>query len=96
MFEYSDSWLLTTLILNNGWASKEEIIIGADIINHAIMTQSEIDNAIEKLAFSGYIEIKKDKYRATGKAHELTKCSAYKKAGLFTTIDVILKRLNRQ
>jgi hypothetical protein len=96
MFEFSDAWFLTTLILNKGWASKEEIIRGADIINHSIMLQSEMDNAIQKFLSFGYIEMDNGKYRATEKAHELANCTAFKRAGLFTTVDVILKRLNRK
>ena len=96
MFEFSDAWFLTTLICNKGWASQEQIIVGADILNHAIMTPNEIDNAIEKLVASGYVEHDQQKYRATEKAHQLADCSAFKRAGLFTKVDVILKRLNRK
>jgi len=95
MYEFNDAWFLTTLILNKSWASQEEIIVGADILNHAIMSQSEMDEAIAKLIPAGYVEADKGKYRATDKAHELANCSAFKRAGLFTTVDVILKRLNK-
>jgi hypothetical protein len=50
----------------------------------------------EKLIPVGYIETNGKKYRATEDAYKLTNCTAYKRAGLFTQIEVILKRLNRK
>ena len=95
MFDFSDAWFLTSLIKLNKWATMEEIVITGDIINHAVFTQDEIDNALEKLIPLGYIEYNKGEYRATERSHELANCSAYNRAGLFTGTEVILKRLNK-
>lgn len=95
MFEYSDAWFLTSLIRANVWLTQDEVTDICDLINHAIISQSEIDNALDKFVPLGYVEICEDKYRATEKAQELANCSAYKKAGLFSITEVILKRLNK-
>ena len=95
MFEYSDAWFLTPLIRANVWLSLVEITDACDCISYAIISQSEIDNALDKLVPLGYVEICENKYRATDKAQELANCSAYKRAGLFSITEVILKRLNK-
>lgn len=94
MFGYSDAWFLTTLIMLKKWSSLKQIISTGDMINHAILNQEEIDNAIKKLQPLGYIETDGKSWRATEKAIELSNCSAFRRAGLFTMSDVILKRLN--
>jgi hypothetical protein len=93
-YDYSDAWFLTTLILRNDWADIDQIIAIGDMINHAIFTQNEINQALQRLIPAGYIEVDNDKYRATPKAQELSNCVAYKRAGMCTKVDVILKRLN--
>jgi hypothetical protein len=95
MFEFSDAWFLTSLIKLNEWSTMDEIIVAGDVLNHAIFNQEEIDNALEKLIPPGYIETCEQKYRATEKSFELANCSAYKRAGMFAVVDVILKRLNK-
>jgi hypothetical protein len=57
LFEHSDAWFLTSLILLEKWSPMEEIMMAGDMINHAIFTPSEIEKAIEKLQPFGYIEI---------------------------------------
>ncbi len=94
MFEFSDAWFLTSLILLKKWSSIKEIISTGDMINHAIFNESEIDNAIRKLQSFEYIETDGKNWRATKKAFELSNCSSFRRAGLFTMSDVILKRLN--
>jgi hypothetical protein len=92
--DFSDPWFLTALILRNDWTDIEEVITIGDVLNHAIFTQNEINQALQRLTPIGFIEVEGDKYRATEKAHELSNCVAYKRAGLFTQVEVILKRLN--
>jgi hypothetical protein len=95
MFAFSDAWFLTSLLVTSDWSSMKDILAVGDALNHAIFTQDEIDNALKKLIPLGYMETNNKLYRATLKAHELTNCSAYKRAGMFSQIDVILKRLNK-
>ena len=78
------------------WANMKEIISVGDALNHAIFTQKEINQALKRLIPVGYIETNGKKYRVTEKAYELANCAAYKRAGMFTQIDVILKRLNKK
>lgn len=94
MFEFSDAWFLTSLILLKKWSSLQQIITSGDMINHAIFNEEEIDNAIKKLQPLGLIETDGKCWRATEKAIELSNCSAFRRAGLFSMSDVILKRLN--
>jgi len=94
-YDFSDAWFLTALIVIKDWADMREIISIGDGLNHAIFTQKEINQALKRLIPVGYIETNCKKYRATEKAYELTNCVAYKRAGLFTQIEVILKRLNQ-
>ena len=93
-YDFSDAWFLTALIVRHTWADIEEIITIGDGLNHAIFTQNEINQALQRLIPEGYIEVADDKYRATEKAQELSNCVVYKSAGLFTLVEVILKRLN--
>ena len=72
----------------------DEIVIGGDMMNHAIFTQNEIDDALKKLVPAGYIETDKAMYRATEKAIGLSNCLAYRRAGLFGLTEVIHKMLN--
>ena len=95
-YDFGDAWFLTALIVINDWADIKEIISIGDGLNHAIFTQSEINQALKRLIPAQYIETNAKKYRATEKAYELANCVAYKRAGLFTQIEVILKRLNKK
>ena len=94
-YDFSDAWFLTALIvMKDYWANMKEIISVGDALNHAIFTQNEINQALKRFIPIGYIETNGKKYRATEKAYELTNCVAYKRAGMFTQVEVILKRLN--
>ena len=96
IYDFGDAWFLTALIVIKDWADMREIISIGDGLNHAIFMQKEINQALKRLIPVGYIETNSKRYRATEKAHELTNCASYKKAGLFTQIEVILKRLNKK
>ena len=96
IYDFSDAWFLTTLIVIKDWADMKGIISVGDGLNHAIFTQNEITQALKRLIPVGYVETNGKKYRATEKAYELTNSAAYKRAGLFTQIEVILKRLNKK
>ena len=95
-YDFGDAWFLTSLIVLTDWENMEGIISVGDALNHAIFTQKEINQALKRLIPAGYIETKGKKYRATEKAYELTNCVAYKREGIFTQIEVILKRLNKK
>lgn len=47
LFEFSDAWFLTSLIVLNKWSTLKEIVAVGDALNHAIFTQDEIDNALK-------------------------------------------------
>ena len=96
VYDFGDAWFLTALIVIKGWANMKEIISVGDALNHAIFTQNEINQALKRLIPVGHIETNGKKYRATEKVHELTNCVAYKRAGMFTQTEVILKRLNKK
>jgi hypothetical protein len=96
IYDFGDAWFLTTLIVLKDWADIKGIISVGDGLNHAIFTQNEINQALKRLIPVGYIEANGKKYRASEKAYELTNCVDYKRAGAFTQIEVILKRLNKK
>lgn len=94
-FDFSDAWFLTALILIGKESTLKQIVQTGDAINHAIMTQAEIDRALLKLIPAGYIvATSKNTFIATEKSAEISECSAFKRAGLFSMVDVVLKRLN--
>ncbi len=96
MYSSSDAWFLTSLIFSEGWSSLKQVIKTGDLINHAILTKDEINNALSVFVDSGYVEINDRKQmRATGMALKLRNISFYF-AGLFRKTDIILERLNRE
>jgi hypothetical protein len=95
MFNSSDAWFLTTLILIKDWASLREVIAGGDLINRAIFTTEEINTALTVLIAFGYVEINGDKYmHATEKAYGFCD-KTFLKAGIFSKVQIIFEKLKR-
>ena len=61
-FRWSDAWLLLAvgLAANTGSTTLAAVIAAADNIQHAIMTKSELDGGVERLARGGLLELKPD------------------------------------
>jgi hypothetical protein len=93
---WSDAWLLVA-VLGCGAEGGElhEVICYGDVVNHAIFLHCELQGGFARLAAAGLIEKVGDRYQAKSAAQRLTEFSDYRRAGLFTQVDVMQKRLAR-
>jgi hypothetical protein len=56
--EESDGWVLMAIHFSNGEAiSREKLIRNGDILNHAILMDSEIDEGMGRLSKAGYAHL---------------------------------------
>ena len=95
MYKYGDAWVLTALIFNKKKSSLENLIATGDLINHAIMTVDEINDALTRLIPEGYIMIDQHKRMWPTKEAFKLRTARYYVAGLFSMTDQILKQLNK-
>ena len=95
MYKYGDAWVLTALIFNKKKSSLENLIATGDLINHAIMTVDEINDALTRLIPEGYIMIDQHKRMWPTKEAFKLRTARYYVAGLFSIADQILKQLNK-
>jgi len=96
-FCWSDSWVFTALYYSNRHNKNidfKNLLAAGDVLNHAILTIEEIKNAFMKLQERGIIFISKDNFEFTDCGKELIQKIEKVKGGLFSRIDISLKKLN--
>lgn len=71
------------------------LIAGADAMNHAIPTLTEIVNACEILFRNGLVEFPEGRFRLTTHGQRVSADGFGRRGGLFSTIDNMRKALNK-
>lgn len=54
-FVWSDAWVLLSVIYAQKPADRERITATGDYLNHAIMTQDELEGGLRRLSAAGYV-----------------------------------------
>ena len=62
MFEWSDAWLLLSLIYSGEPADRDRLRAIGDFINHAILTDEELDGGLARLQREGHVIANGNKY----------------------------------
>jgi hypothetical protein len=62
MFEWSDAWLLLSLIYSGEPADRDRLRAIGDFINHAILTDKELDGGLARLQREGHVIADGNKY----------------------------------
>lgn len=79
-FHSSDAWIFLSIAHGQSkvGVSLEGLISTADCINHAIPTDREIEDAINRLVAAGFVAIENERFKLTNSAEKLFK-RIYKK-----------------
>ena len=56
-YEFSDGWLLVSILYYKKGASLWNIISTGDMLNHSVFNLDELNSSINKLLANGYIEV---------------------------------------
>lgn len=94
-FTWSDAWIFLSISKRDG-STLDEIIAIADMLNHAIPTDKEIEMGINHLSRAGLICVDRDIFILTDNGNNLHKIVKNKSGGLFTLIDKMKKLLDKQ
>jgi len=62
MFEWSDAWLLLSIIYSWEPADRDRLRAIGDFINHAILTDEELDGGLARLQHEGHVIANGNKY----------------------------------
>jgi hypothetical protein len=73
-WEWSDAWVLTAIMAvdKEAGSTLTEIVAAADMINHAIVLESEIEPAVRKLSGAGLIRVRQGRFFLTEPGREMT------------------------
>ena len=96
-FNRSDAWVFTALYYsnkNNKNINFKDLFAAGDMLNHSIPTNDEIRNAFVKFQKRGIIKISKEMFEFTDSGKALIEEILKVRGGLFSRIDISLKKLN--
>lgn len=96
-FTWNDAWVFTALYKShesNDQLNLLKLIGAGDMLNHAIFTEKEIISAFEKIQTKGIIILKGYQIIFTEVAMSLIDSCEKMAGGLFSRVDVTLKKLN--
>jgi hypothetical protein len=93
-FQSSDAWIFISLNPSETGTTLESLIATADWINHAILTQAEIEGAVNRLTQAGLLHVEADKFLLTERGHEIHRSVLEKKGSMLTLWPKMEKHLN--
>ena len=95
-FCMDDCWVLLSIPNNPIGGLLHEIIGMSDAVNHAIPTEKELLNGLNKGLQAGFIELEKDRFYLTSIFKEIHTATFDSKGGLFTKIETLFKLLRQK
>jgi len=96
-FNWNDAWVFTALYKShkNNEMLNLQILIGiGDGLNHAIFTEEEIITAFNKFQKKGIFSFENQLLKISNIGKEIIEKSEKVKGGLFSRVDISLKKLN--
>jgi hypothetical protein len=96
-FTWIDAWVFTSLYYShkdNDLIDLKKVVSTGDVLNHAILTNIELRTAFIKLQNKGIIEICNEKISFTNIGKLIIESAEKVKGGLFSRVDISLKKLN--
>lgn len=96
-FTWADAWVFTSIyysIKDNEPLNLSKIIGTGDMLNHSILNKEELNSGFYKLQKYGVIKILDGKIIYTDFGKIIITNSEKTKGGLFSRIDITLKKLN--
>ncbi len=94
-FDWSDIWIFLCITSRDG-VSLDHIIAVADLLNHAIPTEEEVEKAITRLSNAGLARVEGESFILTETGFELQEAIRKKKGALFTLVKRMEKYINKQ
>ena len=91
---WSDAWVLAAITItgSEGAASLTDVVAAADAVNHAIVLDTELEQAVGRLLGAGLIEVPKRRFRLTDAGRAMAaRCSG----GMRQQVDHLLAMLRR-
>jgi hypothetical protein len=76
---FSDAWVLTAIAVHDAPCSLMDVVSAADAMNHAIVMDDELDQAIGRLSASGLVTVTEDQFALTDRGRAL---ASRRKGGL--------------
>jgi len=95
-YEWSDVWLLQTIISGGGdeGASLYNIISIGDALNHAIFTDEELEGGFTRLTEGKLIEERDGRFFATTEAKDIYSKASSKSGSIFAIRDRVAKAID--
>jgi hypothetical protein len=94
-FDWSDVWIFLCITSRDG-VSLDHIVAVADMLNHAIPTEREVEIAINHLSKAGLVRVENESFILTETGFELHEAVRKEKGGLFTLMKRMEKHINKQ
>lgn len=94
---FDDGWILMSVFFNHGQdgASLDDLIVAADLMNHAIPTRSELSRSLSRLASCGVLVEVDSRYRISEEYLPMLAKAYQGRGGMFSTPDKGTKWLSR-
>ena len=88
---FADAWVLTAIAVSTRPCSLTDIVAAGDGLNHALLSDAEVDGALRKLQGSGLVLVKADlRFDLTPQGAALVE---RRRGNLFSQIDSVLSLL---
>lgn len=95
MFTLSDAWFLAVLILINDKTNLSQLIAGGDVINRAIFTKEEVNNALSKFIDLNFVEMDQNKNMYVTRIGLSLRTKSFDNSGLFSKVEILSKSLSK-
>jgi hypothetical protein len=90
---WSDAWVLAAIMVQGrDDVELTDVVAAADAINHAILTENEVESAVRRLGGAGLIETRDRRFRLTEAGRDM---AARRRGGMLSQVDDLLRRLRR-
>lgn len=59
-WQFEDAWVLTAIAISPSPCSLTDVVAAADLLNHSILLDTEVESALQKLVGSGMVHVVTD------------------------------------
>ncbi|GAA4361293.1 hypothetical protein [Angustibacter luteus] len=90
-WRFADAWVLTAVTISQHPCDLVDLVAAADAVNHAIVTEAEVESSVGRLAAAGLLAIDgDDRFALTGEGAALV---GHRQGGLVGQVASVLQLL---
>jgi hypothetical protein len=93
-WDFSDAWVLTAIAVHDAPCSLTDVISAADAMNHAIVMDDELAQAIGRLSASGMVTVTEDQFALTDRGQALTSRRKGGLIGQVKSVQALLRQVD--